>query len=586
MGRYGTREDEVDQLLRSGTLVDLYRVVRQSLRASVESYSIKKLEPFYGFAREIDLRDAGSSIVAFEEWLQLGEGDQPTSDILERIERYNRDDVVSTRRLRDWLEARRVDLATATGLDVPRPAPREARRARGRVGDAGSAWPLSSSASPRPTIVPTDPAERSETQHGQWLLAQLLGWHRREDKAMWWEFHRLMDLSPEQLVDEADPIGLLEPIGPIDEVTKSGKQTWRYRFPPQDFDVGRDVYDPALKQERPDDSPFSWGVGTVVATDPAANTVDLQRIAERAAPARDRAAAVDPAPSAHQERLIELGEWVADHGIDADGPYRAARDLVLGRPPRVGRRARRGARRTPTSRDLAAARRLVGTLDRTTLPIQGPPGAGKTYSGARMICTLLRRGPTRRHHRRRATRSSATSSTRRAQGGRGGGHRGPAHPARQRRAGPRRRARPAERRTRRTCAPQLDDGRANLAAGTSWLWASSKLVGAIDVLFVDEAGQISLANVLAMSQAPDSLVLLGDPQQLDQPLQGIAPARRGALGAGPRPARPGDDPVRSRPVPRDDLAAAPDALRVHLGGLLRRPARGRGAPRRPAALDP
>ena len=77
MGRYATREEEVDDLLRRGVLVDLLRAVRQSLRASVESYSIKKMEPFYGFQREIDLRDAGSSIVAFEEWLELGEGDRP-----------------------------------------------------------------------------------------------------------------------------------------------------------------------------------------------------------------------------------------------------------------------------------------------------------------------------------------------------------------------------------------------------------------------------------------------------------------------------------------------------------------------------
>ena len=98
MGRYGTREDEVDGLLRGGVLVDLLRAVRQSLRASVESYSIKKMEAFYGFTREVDLRDAGSSIVAFEQWLQLGEGERPAADQLDRIERYNRDDVVSNRR--------------------------------------------------------------------------------------------------------------------------------------------------------------------------------------------------------------------------------------------------------------------------------------------------------------------------------------------------------------------------------------------------------------------------------------------------------------------------------------------------------
>ncbi|HEX3427674.1 MAG TPA: DEAD/DEAH box helicase, partial [Candidatus Limnocylindrales bacterium] len=70
-----------------------------------------------------------------------------------------------------------------------------------------------------------------------------------------------------------------------------------------------------------------------------------------------------------------------------------------------------------------------------------------------------------------------------------------------------------------------------LAAGTSWLWASSKLAGAVHVLFVDEAGQISLANVVATSTATDSIVLLGDPQQLDQPTQGSHPpgADRSAL---------------------------------------------------------
>src|ERR687896_855773 len=88
MGRHATREAEVDELLRGGILVDLFRAVRQGLRASVESYSIKKLEPLYGFTREIDLRDAGSSIVAFEEWLELGGGGPPTSPIPRGVERY------------------------------------------------------------------------------------------------------------------------------------------------------------------------------------------------------------------------------------------------------------------------------------------------------------------------------------------------------------------------------------------------------------------------------------------------------------------------------------------------------------------
>ena len=222
MGRYGTREDDVDRLLRQGVMVDLLRVVRQSLRASVESYSIKKMEPFYGFTREIDLRDAGSSIVAFEQWLELAEGDRPAAMHLERIERYNKDDVVSNLQLRDWLEGLRAEFAATTGREVPRPAlrlapvPPDLTEAQARVEAlvqrmAGA------------DVMPTDPLDRTPTQQATWLLAQLLGWHRREGKSAWWEFHRLMDLTPEDLVDEDDPIGLLEPLGPVDESERASR---------------------------------------------------------------------------------------------------------------------------------------------------------------------------------------------------------------------------------------------------------------------------------------------------------------------------------------------------------------------------
>jgi hypothetical protein len=78
---------------------------------------------------------------------------------------------------------------------------------------------------------------------------------------------------------------------------------------------------------------------------------------------------------------------------------------------------------------------------------------------------------------------------------------------------------------------RLDDREATLAAGTSWLWTAGAMRDAVDVLFVDEAGQVSLANVIAMAGAATSIVLLGDPQQLDQPMQGSHPsgADRSAL---------------------------------------------------------
>jgi predicted RecB family nuclease len=525
MGRYGTREDDVDRLLRQGVMVDLLRAVRQSLRASVESYSIKKMEPFYGFVREIDLRDAGSSIVAFEQWLELGEGQRPEATHLERIERYNRDDVVSNLRLRDWLEARRVQLAQESGHEVPRPGPREAplppdlSAMQARVAELVERLA-------DPVSVPTDPAERSPDQHGRWLLAQLLGWHRREDKAMWWEFHRLMDLTPEQLMDEDEPIGGLVPVEPLDDERKD-KQTWRYTFPDQDFGTWRgEAFDPAHKQADPDASPWDWAAGDVVEIDPARSTVDIRRRVDAPHPR-----AIVPLPwvrtAAHQERLIEIGAWVAEHGIDGDGPHLAARRLLLGRPPAVGRPA--GADlQDPHESDLDAARRLVLELDRTTLAIQGPPGSGKTYTGARMILTLLRAGKrvgiTGTSHKvignlLRAVLTAAAAEHVDVQAVQHG-------PPDQVVDAPVVRAKDAA-----DVRARLDSGESNLAAGTSWLWASSKLLEAVDVLFVDEAGQISLANVIAMSTATESIVLLGDPQQLDQPVQGSHPpgAERSAL---------------------------------------------------------
>jgi uncharacterized protein len=516
MGRYGTREEEVDNLLRRAVLVDLLRAVRQSLRASVESYSIKRMEQFYGFVREIDLRDAGSSIVAFEQWLELGEGERPEANHLERIERYNRDDVVSNHRLRDWLEELRHELRALTGQPVPRPTVRDEVKAQLTEAQARVQALVD-------RLVPADyvpGADTDDAARATWLLAQLLGWHRREDKATWWEFHRLMDLEPEELVDESDPIGLLEPIGPVDEV-KRGRQTWRYSFPEQDFDTGRgSVFDPANKKQRPNDKPTSWGVGDVVDLNEADLKVDVRRSTDEPHPR-----AIVPlnvyGTKAQEESLYELGDWVATHGIDADGPHRVARDLLLGRPPRVGQQPGEPLRR-PDETELEAARRLALALDRTTLAVQGPPGAGKTYDGARMILTLLaagrRVGITATSHK---VIGNLLKAVLKASG-----------------EEPEVDVRPVQKGSKDQVLiddrvigvddnggvrARLDDGRSNLAAGTPWVWASEKMRNAVDVLFVDEAGQMSLANVVAIARATDSLVLLGDPQQLNQPLQGSHP---------------------------------------------------------------
>jgi predicted RecB family nuclease len=526
MGKHATREQEVDRLLRGGVMIDLHRIVRQALRASVESYGLKKLEPLYGYEREVDLRDAGSSIVAFEQWLELGEGERPAADHLTRIERYNRDDVISTRQLRDWLELRRAELSELTGAEVGRPAQRDAAPPEEQAADLDRVAKLESRLM---AGVSADPSERSAEQEATWLLAQLLSWHRREDKATWWQFYRLMDLNASQLIEETDPIGGLEPVEALDDRDAKGKELWRYRFPAQEYrvSVGDAVYDPGKNQRKPTSRYSEWSIGTVRAIDHAARTVDIRRTTADAHPAGLVALGI-VTTTQQRARLYEIGEWVAEHGIDDAGPHRAARDLLLRRAPRAGQLTGDELCQ-PSESQLAAARRLALQLDHSTLPIQGPPGSGKTYTGARMIVALLKAGKqvgiTAQSHKVIGNLIKAVLEAADEDG----------IPVRPLQKADKDQKHPDERvelaKDAAHAAYALATGAANLVAGTVWLWASPKMAAAVDVLFVDEAGQMSLANAAAASPAARSIVLLGDPQQLDQVIQGSHPpgAERSAL---------------------------------------------------------
>ncbi|HEY4158871.1 MAG TPA: TM0106 family RecB-like putative nuclease, partial [Polyangiaceae bacterium] len=119
--RHATRSDALDEFLRAGVLVDLHRVTRQGIRASVESYSLKQLEPLYDFKRRVVVRQASAAMQHFVWWLETGESALADAALRDTIQRYNEDDCVSTWRLRDWLEKRRTELTRAWGQPPRRP---------------------------------------------------------------------------------------------------------------------------------------------------------------------------------------------------------------------------------------------------------------------------------------------------------------------------------------------------------------------------------------------------------------------------------------------------------------------------------
>jgi predicted RecB family nuclease len=512
-GRHGTCVEEVDQLLRAGIFVDLYRIVRQALRASVESYSIKQVEALYSFPRSIAPRDSIAALQTFEALLTLGRGEEITKELLESIEAYNRDDCLSAVRLRDWLEERRRDVETARGQALPRPATKSGEAGENLAGQLDRAKNITAELL---NALPSDQKQWNVEQYGRWLLAQMMEWHRREEKSSWWEYFRLCDLSDSELQEDNTALGGLTYTGVAGQIKKS--LVHRYSFLLQDHTLDRAlaVHDPRTKKS----------AGEVVAIDDQRLTIDLKRGTSSIVP---HPAALIPNDVVNsevlRESLMQLGLWVSANGIDGQGQYRAQRDLLLRRPPRSLTSALGPV--IDSNRQLTqAAKDLVFRLSQepSVLPVQGPPGSGKTFTGARMIVELVRRG----------CRVGITAVS----------HKVISHlldyvcsVASQ--TGLQLRAVQKSDGTDKcgdSVVTQLDDnqavsdvfdaletGEGLVAAGTPWLWARVEMLDSVDVLFVDEAGQMSLANVLAAAQAAKSLVLLGDPQQLDQPQKGIHP---------------------------------------------------------------
>jgi predicted RecB family nuclease len=574
-GRYATRENELDVMLRAELFVDLHTIVRHSLRASVETYSIKDLEQFYGLQREQDLRIATASRRALE-WaiemredlglnavpqraakpqLELGFDTAPPENSAENpaenrfaqhiaiVERYNRDDCVSAAALRGWLEELRAAAERANEAELPRPE-LHSGEASEQVAEAAEETQRVMAA--LLADVPVDAAERNEEQHARWLMAHLLEWHRREEKAAWWEYFRLLELPLEDYEDERSALARLDFLSTAGGTPR--KPVHRYVFPPQEHDVrrGDEICVPITGKT----------IGRIAGVDVAAHTVDIEHTGRFADERPEhvfvrRMVSPRPKPAV----LLGIGRWIAANGVDTPGDHRAARDLLLRRPPRFVRGSRGlAAEQTPSGAAqviaLAAARsardrqraaavtrgsvdaevreaiRLAFELDHGVLPIQGPPGTGKTFTGSHMILELVKAGKkvgvTAVGHE--TIRNVLRSVCEHAEA-QGYTEFQCLHKGKLKEDSPEA-LHAFDDNDRIAGLFATDDYR--LLGGTSWLWANERFRDSVDVLFIDEAGQMSLADVLAVSAGAKSLVLLGDPQQLEQPQQASHPPGAGA----------------------------------------------------------
>jgi uncharacterized protein len=496
VARHATREHELDELLRRRVFVDLYGIARQAIRAGTEGYGLKALEPVFGFERDAELRGA---IGSMRRWQAYQDDRDP--EHLDGIAAYNEDDCHSTRALYAWLLARRPEVEERFGVTLAALAPEPPKQPSPR--QAAVRARIEALRGPLLAGLPDDEANDLPEQRARRTAFGLLGYHSREAKPAFWALFARRERTLEQLRDEdAEALAGLEVLH-AEDLGRAWQ--WTLGFPAQDFKLGPgDV-----------DEPLAGRGACIVELDEAARTVVVRRSKARG---EDPPVALGPGwpygTEAQVDALLRFADRVARRNLDPCGELDAGADLLLGRPPRL---AAGTPPLAPGPVDLERLGAQVRGLDASALVVQGPPGTGKTWTGARLALDLMAAGRpvgiTATSHKAinnlvRAVEDAADEAGTTFRGWK--------------------KASGAENdyasdRVQCSRAPDEADGPVLLHAATAWHWAREDQAGAVDVLLIDEAGQVALADAIAVAQAARSVVLLGDPQQLAHVSQGTHP---------------------------------------------------------------
>ena len=505
--KYATREAEVDDLLRGGVFVDLYAIVRQGFIVGTASYSLKAIEHLYLPPRAGPVLSAGGSMVEYQRWIDSG---QPRhwreSPLLAGIREYNRLDCESVWALRSWLRERQCE----SGLGYREPEPPKEQK-REPPPERAEAERLAGRLRAR-ALAQTGDAERARLDE---LLGCLVEFHRREERPMWWAlFQRHDRMTVEDRFDDPECLaGLVRTDTPAAPVKQS--RLLEYRFNPEQetrLDAGSKCHVAGDKS----------AVYQITRLDEEAGLVEIKAGPSRSPGERICLIEFDHVGADEMKKALlrycsawERGE-IASRAVD---------DLLRRRRPRIARHRDGDPLVGATEDAVARARELAGRLDESTLCLQGPPGTGKTYTAAAMIVELLGRGArvgvTAQSHKVIMNAMRAVAKAMQPAGVGASLYKVGDHDD-----DPLVEHGVVSEIAKEDVPGALEAG-ACLVGGTAWLFSREELAGRFDYLFIDEAGQFSLANAVAAGQAGRNLVLVGDQMQLAQVTRGHHPGDTG-----------------------------------------------------------
>ncbi|WP_442543369.1 TM0106 family RecB-like putative nuclease [Arthrobacter sp. KN11-1C] len=540
-------EAAVDNLLREGVLVDLYDTVRHSIRISADSYSIKKLEPLYmgEHLRSGDVTDAGASVVAYANYCTARDANREdeAATILAGISDYNEYDCLSTLELRNWL----LGLAAERSIEPGLPASLGPGLPAETEPDKYEAAPEETALLDYLSELPED-SLRSDDNRAVAMVAAAVGFHRREDKQFWWGHFDRLDRpvsewedtrdcfiveGGEVLEDWAKPTPRSNPARKVRLFGHAadgsgfapGKKYFRMYGPPlpdaflgkNESALGRSGMSGTEVIELGD--PDFDDDGALAGPDDGAS--DVVAISERLPKGAEEYSQLPMAltPDApvntdgQRKALSELAIKVRSHL--PSWPKDPALDLLRRIPPRLATLAELPTVGTGDDAYVDAIAAAVSDLDQSYLAVQGPPGTGKTYVGSHVVARLVRAGwkvgVVAQSHAvvENMLHAAVKAGVDPALIAKEMKHDDPV---------------PWDQQAKDDIERLLAAPGGCLIGGTAWTMTGRTVpVGSLDLLVIDEAGQFSLANTLAVSRATKRLLLLGDPQQLPQVTQGKHP---------------------------------------------------------------
>jgi predicted RecB family nuclease len=540
--RHGVLEKEVSELVSSGRMVDLYKVVKGSIMVSQPSYSIKKLEAFYEFERKSKVLDAGSSIDEYDFYRQQVElGEEGAEETLKQITDYNEDDCVSTMALFNWLSSmpgaheRYQEFERTKDIKKAREARSQAERedspeaSRAKKAELELERLIQKTSRMEKALEGFSFGKDKQADYLAkiWLaLTHSMLYYNREDVIRWRDWAVRKDATFDQLhrdrkalvvqgsttdQNTADFFG-------VDPETKV-KLVYRYVLEP-----GQTSF---LKQDQKIFVRYSLGAnqqdtdyGKVLSA--SGDEVIFER------DARYENMSLEPnaifeyewIPPGQKPEVVGnlVQELVALWGSPKEEPNikHPAMDLLLRKPPRLKTLAD-----LPIAAEgdaLAAITEAVFDLDNSVLAIQGPPGSGKTFIGSRVIKELVDKGM------KVGVVANSHSAIENLMWACLEAGVAPDAMAKKTQAGDKQAKGWVTPTTNKVMGNWRAGNSGYVVGGTSWSYCAKEMFeDQFDYIFIDEAAQFSLVDAIAVSANAKNLVLLGDPRQLTQVVQAIHP---------------------------------------------------------------